>query len=138
MALVVAPAANWDSIVSLADADAYHARMGNAQWAAASDALREAALRRAAFFIRARRVYPQYLDPVHANVQAAACEAALRALDGTLYEDVEAQAVTQETVGPISVSYTDRGTWGRRRFPVIDDLLQGLALGSGQIPVMRA
>ena len=136
--LIVAPDDGWDSLVSLADADAYHARMGSTEWAGGTESARESALRRAAQFIKARGVFPRYLNPVHANVRAAACEAALRALDGTLYEDVEAQAVTQETVGPISVSYTDRGTWGRRRFPIIDDLLQGLALGSGQIPVMRA
>lgn len=137
--LIVAPADGWDSLVSLADADAYHARMGNDAWALADESKREAALRRAAQYLSAKRIRAQYLDPVHERVKAAASEAAARALDGGLYADIPAQAVTSESVGPISVSYAAPANGGRARFTVIDDLLLGLTESAqGHIPLVRA
>lgn len=137
--LVVAPADGWDSLVSLADADAYCLRMGVDGWALADDAKREAALRRAAQYLVARRIKAQYLKPVHERVKAAACEAALRALDGSLFADVPAQAVTSESVGPISVSYAAPANGGRARFTVIDDLLLGLTeVGAGTLSIQRS
>lgn len=138
MALIVAPTAGFDSLVSLADADAYHASMGATPWSAADTDAREAALRKATLYISGRRVKAVYLDPVHANVKAATSEAALRALDGSLYADQAPQAVVSESVGPVSVTYSDPRNGGRPRFPIIDDLLAGLTAGTLTLPVVRA
>lgn len=137
--LIVAPAAGWDSLVSLADADTYHARMGNDVWALEPDTKREAALRRAAQFIRGRNIDKRYLDPVHERVKAAACEAAALSAKGELYQDfISAAPVLREQVGEISVSYGMPSNSGRARFPLIDDLLRGLASGAGKIDLVRA
>lgn len=139
MTLIVAPAEGANALVSLADADAYLADMGVAQWALASASAREAALRRGSLYVISRRVRPACLSPtVHPNVANAACEAALRALDGTLYADLEAQPVRSESVGPLSTTYADPRNGGRPRFPVIDDLLQGLTEGALTLGVVRS
>lgn len=136
--LIVAPAESWDSLVSLADADAYWQRMGGAEWAALDDPSREAALRRGTQFILARSVKEQYLDPVHTRVAAAACEAAMLHVSGELYGVIDAKPVLREQVGEIAVSYGQPTNGGRARFPVIDDLLRGLAAGSGQVELVRS
>ena len=52
MTLTTTPGAtNADSYASLAQALAYHAAIGNATWAASTDALREPALRRATIWV---------------------------------------------------------------------------------------
>ena len=52
MTLTTTPGAtNADSYASLAQALAYHAAIGNAAWAASTDALREPALRRATIWV---------------------------------------------------------------------------------------
>jgi hypothetical protein len=57
MALIVAPAEGYDSLVSLADANAYCADMGHAGWTDADEA-REAALRRATQYLLTRAARP--------------------------------------------------------------------------------
>lgn len=136
--LIVAPAEGYDSLVSLADADAYWQRMGGAEWAALDDPSREAALRRGTQFILARSVKEQYLDPVHTRVAAAACEAAMLHVSGELYGVIDAKPVLREQVGELAVSYGQPTNGGRARFPVIDDLLRGLAAGSGQVELVRS
>ena len=138
MALTVAPTEGYDSLVSLADADAYWQRMGGAEWAALDDPSREAALRRGTQFILARSVKEQYLDPVHTRVAAAACEAAMLHVSGELYGVIDAKPVLREQVGELAVSYGQPTNGGRARFPVIDDLLRGLAAGSGQVELVRS
>ena len=138
MALTVAPTEGYDSLVSLADADAYWQRMGGAEWAALDDPSREAALRRGTQFILARSVKEQYLDPVHTRVAAAACEAAMLHVSGELYGVIDAKPVLREQVGELAVSYGQPTNGGRARFPVIDDLLRGLAAGSGQVKLVRS
>ena len=138
MALTVAPTEGYDSLVSLADADAYWQRMGGAVWAALDDPSREAALRRGTQFILARSVKEQYLDPVHTRVAAAACEAAMLHVSGELYGVIDAKPVLREQVGELAVSYGQPTNGGRARFPVIDDLLRGLAAGSGQVELVRS
>lgn len=135
--LNVIPSPGWDSLVSLAQANTYHQKMGNEAWAQAGEPAREAALRRATQYIVARQVKVQYLDPLHENVLAATCEAAARALDGSLYADIDPQAVTSERVGSIAVTYADRNG-GKKKFPIVDDLLRGLTMGGGMIKVGRA
>lgn len=138
MSLTVAPTDGYDSLVSLADAEAYMAKMGHA-WAGA-DELKEQYLRRATqYLLTDYAIKPEYLDPVHSNVASACCEAALRASTGRLFEDVAAQHVTAVKVGPIEREMSAPANGGQRRFAVIDALLRGLtAGGAGQIRLVRA
>lgn len=136
MALTVAPADDFDSLVSLEDAGAYFAAMG-VDWTGA-DSQKEANLRRATQYLMTRyRVRDEYLNPVHQNVEAACCELAVRASAGDLYVDVEPSAVVSETVGPISTTYAHRNG-GQTRFAIVDDLLAGLTAGGASIPLIRA
>jgi hypothetical protein len=146
-----------DSYISIADALTYHAAMGNTAWAAATEAAQEIALRRAAQYIDTRYKYRgerknlnQSLEwprvdyepdgrteawPV-ANLKAACCEAALRALSDTLTADVSTDQVIEETVGPITVRYASKS--GQTRYPVVDDLLRKYVVaGAGHIRVER-
>lgn len=139
MALIVAPADGFDSLVSLSDANDYASKMGHAGWTGTDEA-KEAALRRATQYLLSHyAIKAEYLDPVHKNVVSACCEAALRALTGALYTDVSASTVTSETVGPISVSYSENlRNGGQTRFALIDDLLRGLIEGGfGMIKLVR-
>lgn len=146
-----------DSLVSVAIADAYHTAMGNTTWTG-TDAAKEIALRRATQYIDNRYTYrgtkltstqalawPRvgYEDgytveawPV-ANLKAACCEAALRALSDTLQTDVAADQVTEETVGPITVKYAQKT--GQTRYPVVDSLLARYSIGgAGMLRIERA
>lgn len=139
MALIVAPADGYDTLVSAADADAYWIGMADGRWEALGDYEKEAALRRGTQYVLARRVKPENLDPVHTRVKAATCEAAMLHLTGTLYAtSIDAAAVTSERVGEIAVSYSAPVNGGRARFPVIDDLLRGLIVGGGVVELVRA
>lgn len=140
MTLTVAPTAGYDALVSLLDASAYHDGMGNAAWALVPDPAREVAIRRATQYIQARyRINPANLNPVHANVRTACCEAALRALTGALYQDVDARAIKSETVDVLTTVYADPVNGGQVRFAVIDDLMRGMTLGGfGQVRLERA
>lgn len=138
MALIVAPADGYDTLVSAQDADAYWASMGGA-WLDFLPADRESALRRGTQYVLARGVKQQHLDPVHTRVKAATCEAAMLHLAGSLYAtSIDAAAVTSERVGEIAVSYAAPVNGGRARFPVIDDLLRGLTVGGGIVELVRA
>ena len=137
MALIVAPADGYDTLVSAADADAYWESMGGA-WLDFLPADREAALRRGTQYVLARNIKPQYLDPVHTRVAAATCEAAMLHVSGELYGVIDAKPVLREQVGEIAVSYGMPSNGGRARFPVIDDLLRGLIVGGGVVELVRA
>jgi len=139
--------ADAESYVALAFADDYHAKLDNAAWAAAGDTTREAALRRATQYLDTRYTFagapltttqalawPRDIAPWPVRaVQNATCEAALRALDGALYTDVADAPVTQETVGPISVSYGVGQNGGQTRLTIIDDMLRALLGGIGRM-----
>lgn len=138
--LTVAPDAGFDALVSIADADDYCARMGHGIWATKDADAKEVALRVATQYIQSRyTVRPEFLDPVHTNVQAACCEAALKSLSGALYADVSPQVVTGETVGPITVTYdATLRNGGQVRLALVEDLLRGLTVsGFGQIKMVR-
>jgi hypothetical protein len=139
-----------DSYVSIADALVYHAAMGNTAWAAATEAVQEIALRRAAQYLDTEYRYrgerlttTQALEwprvdyesdyraeawPVVALEQAA-CEAALRALSDTLRADVSSDQVTEETVGPITIKYASKS--GQTRYPIVSSLLRRYVIGGG-------
>lgn len=139
--------ADAESYAALAFADAYHAAMGHAAWADAVPEVREAALRRATQYLDTRyRFAGAPLNPTQAlawprtaapwpvkRVQDAACELALRALDNPLHVDQGDAPVTQETVGPISVSYGPSQNGGQVRVAIVDDLLRDLIAVAGRL-----
>lgn len=138
MALTVAPTEGYDSLVSVEQANAYWIGMADGRWEALGDYEKEAALRRGTQYVLARRVKPENLDPVHTRVKAATCEAAMLAASGELYGVIDAKPVLREQVGAIAVIYGMPSNGGRARFPVIDDLLRGLAMGTGLVGLVRA
>lgn len=139
MPLIATPAASdADAYATLAEADAYHAAIGNATWTG-TDAAKEAAIRRATQWLdgRYRGSFPglpvrgrlQALewprsdvsdinefavpsDAIPREIVAATAEAALRELvtPNSLTPDyVAASAVTREKVGPLEVQYSETG-----------------------------
>lgn len=137
MALIVAPAEGYDSLVSLAEAASYMERMGY-DWPS-DEAKQEISLRRGTqYVVTMYSIRPEFLDPVADAMKHATCEAALRAADGSLFVDVEPQAVTEESVGPITTKYAAPIGGGQKRFGVIDALMRGFAGGVGQVKFVRA
>jgi hypothetical protein len=138
MALIVAPAAGYDSLVTLAEAADYMAKFGR-QWPA-DTGLQEVALRNATQYLCSQYdIKPECLNPVAQSVKNACCEAAWRAADGSLFSDVDPQAVVSETVGPISTNYAQPTNGGQKRFGVIDALMRGCVVGgAGVVKFVRA
>ena len=136
-----------ESYISVADASNYHTVRGNTAWAAlTTDALREAALRRATDYMRqAYRSrwqgykvnedqaldWPRYdvevegyavdSDIVPTEVKNACAELALRASAAELNPDLT-QGVAREKVGQIEVEY-DKASPQFTRYRAIDALL---------------
>jgi hypothetical protein len=153
MALIVHPSAGAESYVSLADAGTYHTRFGNASWAAATEANREIALRRATQFIDTNYRFKSYAideeQPLEwprydfgtalpQRLTDAVCEAALIFLTDNLNSPITATgSVKSEKVGPIEVEYNTPPVL-RTRYPILDRLLSPLALGKyGSTPLVR-
>lgn len=136
--LVVAPQDGYESLVSLAEAQDYMERMGY-DWPAEVPQ-QEIALRRGTqYVVTMYGIRPEFLDPVADALKHATCEAALRAADGSLFSDVDAQAVTEESVGPITTKYAQPANGGQKRFGVIDALMRGMTTGGvGQVKLVRA
>lgn len=143
-----------ESYASVAYADAYHTAMGSASWAIATEGAREAALRRAtayadaAYLWRGLRAWPEQSlawprggvvsdnidlpsDEVPVQLQRAVCELALKALSTDLMPDIAPDVVTQESVGPVSVSYGQSRNGGMTRFSLVDAMLRDLVLSGG-------
>lgn len=136
-----------DSYISVADASTYHTARGNTAWAAlTTDALREAALRKATDYMRqAYRSrwqgykvnedqaldWPRYdvevegyavdSDIVPTEIKNACAELALKASSADLNPDLT-QGVLSEQVGSISVTY-DKNSPQRTRYAAIDAML---------------
>lgn len=151
-----------EAYISIADADTYFAARGNAAWAALDTSAKESALRLGADYMEGAyaarwkgcRVSPgQALswprdgvvvsgyalpdDAVPLAVARANAELAVRASTGALLADQGAQ-VTQETVGPISVTYAANARQDTR-YAAVDALVASLLGGSAwQIPAVRA
>lgn len=139
MALIVAPDAGYDSLVSLTDAAAYMSDMGHTDWGGMLEADREIALRRATqYLLSAYTIRPEFLNPVDPRVAAACCEAALRSINAPLLVDVDPVSVRSKSVGPISTTYAFPRNGGQVRYGVIDALLRGLTLGGGVVQLVRA
>jgi hypothetical protein len=142
-----------EAYIAVADADAYFAARGKAEWAALDASAKEAALRNGADYMGAeygqrwkgcRSTSVQALDwPRTASdaipkvIARANAELALRSLLGDLMPDEDAQ-VTQEVVGPLSVTYA-QGARQAPRFAFVDNLVgPWLSGGVSQIRVSRA
>lgn len=154
---------NAESYVSLADATTRHAALGNADWAAAaSDTVREQALRRATAYMegvyRSRwkgtkllrdqaLSWPRYgaivdrwavestIVPV--EVANACADLALKALSEELSPDLE-RGVVREKVGPLEVEY-DRNSPQSKRFRAADMGLAPYLKGStAMVGLVRA
>lgn len=156
--------ANAESYVSVADADAYFtARAVPAEWAVATSAQKEGALRYATRWLDNRYAWPGTLHlytqalawprdwaadrdgrdltlQVPVRVEEATAEAAALYLAGgllTLSLD-RGGAVASETVGPLSTSYFP-GASGVPTFPFIDQILASVAapVATGSIQLVR-
>lgn len=167
MALIVEDGtgrADAESYASVAQADAYHAAMGAASWAAATEGEREIALRKATAYVeagyawRGERVsstqalaWPRVgacrdgielpSDEIPVQLRRAVFELALKSLTSELMPDVAPEVVTAESVGPISTSYGAARNGGLTRFSLVDAMLRGLVLSggaSGSVRVARA
>lgn len=150
-----------ESYISVADADIYFSNRGNAIWAALGTTAKEQALRKATDYMEAaygqrwkgdKYTEAQALswprsgatlngfeidaDELPVVVARACAELAVRASADDLAADQGAQ-VTQETVGPISVSYAPGARQGTR-YAAVDSMLAGLLLAGGAIAVLRA
>lgn len=144
-----------ESYISVADATTYFTARAVTAWGAlATDALREAALRKATEYMdyhydwRGERVTPtvqaldwprsgvvvdgNYIesDEIPEAIKRACAELALKAATAELLADLE-QGVVSEQVGPIKVEY-DRYSPQKKRYPAIDAMLAPyLKAGSG-------
>lgn len=147
--------ANANAYISLLDADLYHDARGNDRWKEASIANREAAIIKATDYLdfaydwegvrssatqslewpRAGVVSADHMivpgDSIPAAIERACAELALRALDGDLMGDESrGGAVTEETVGPITVKY-EQGAIAGTVYRSIDKIVAGLYFGRG-------
>ena len=129
MALIVAPTEGFNSLVSLEDAAQYRADFGHA-WTD-DPAKAEVALRKGTqFLLTSYSIKPEYLGPVHGNVQAACCEAAARALKADLATDTDGRVMVEQTVDVITTKWAEGSQAGQKRYPVIEALLKGLTEGN--------
>ena len=126
--LIVAPTEGFNSLVSLEDAAQYMADFGHV-WTD-DQAKAEVALRKATqFLLTGYSIKPEHFGPVHSNVQAACCEAAVRALKGDLTKDSDGRVKVESSVGPITTKWAAGIQGGKASYPVIDALLKGLTDG---------
>jgi hypothetical protein len=146
--------ADSDSYASFEFANSYHTKRGNTAWMAEPAGERVVALRKATTYIDAAYVWrgtrasatqslawprigvcregfsiPSNAVPI--DLQRAVCELALKALSTELMPDVAPDVVTQESVGPVSVSYGQARNGGLTRFSLVDAMLRGLTLAGG-------
>lgn len=147
---------NAESYISVLQADEYHAAMGNTSWAAATEEAREIALRKATQYVDMsysfrgykttlsqslewpRDWYPDdYVEWPIRNLKAAVAELALRALTTALTTDQEDRGVVEESVGPVSVKYSDSRFAGQVRFHVVDSLMSKLVGVGSNVSNMR-
>ncbi|WP_426287543.1 DnaT-like ssDNA-binding protein [Luteibacter sp. E-22] len=152
-----------EAYISVADADAYFSARGNEAWAALDTTSKEQALRKGSDYMagtygpqwKGERVSTtQALDwprkcvrvgcfdlpstAVPSAVARANAEMAVRSIGGDLQADQSSQ-VKQETVGPITVVYSDGARQGVK-YAAVDGLLGALLRGGGvgSVQVVRA
>jgi len=153
--------ANAESYISVADADARHAALGNTAWASLSTAAKEQALRKAAAYmtqrfrqrwkgtrlLRAQALdwprygvcldsYPVDTDVVPTDIANACADLALKASTETLNADLE-RGIVREKVGPLETEY-DPYSSQAKRYPAIDGMLSPYLSGGGMARLIRA
>jgi hypothetical protein len=149
-----------DSYASIAEADDYHGRRGNADWTGAATAAKEAALLRATAYLDGRYRWigqvatltqplswpragaidgeGRALFGIPAHLRDACCELARTALGAELTPaQPRGGMVTGESVGPVSVNYA-AGAPAGTTYPAVDLLLRGLVLGDGVVALVRS
>lgn len=150
------------SYVSIADADAYFTDRGTpAAWTAADTTEKEQALVKGTQWLDAHyrwngdiasttqalgwpRLYAEDRwertiddDVVPQAVKDACCEAAVRSMAADLEADETQKVSEEEVVGAVRVKYEDGAPAGTR-YPLIDQILRGLATSSDyQLEVVR-
>ena len=147
-----------NAYVSTADADAYHLARSNAAWAAATTGQKEAAILSATLVLngmswRGRKVasrvmawpredvvdgdgWPVATDTVPEVVGMACAELAGEIVAGSDPLAVQDRAMSEMSVGPISISY-EQGAAKAPTFPAVTALLRGLVYGAGTIRLVR-
>lgn len=144
--------------ISVADADAYHLARGGAAWAAATTGVKEAAILEATTWLngqawKGRKVasrtmawpradvvdgdgWPIATDAVPEVVGMACADLAGEILAGSNPLTVQDRAMSDLSVGPISISY-EQGAAKAPSYPAANALLRGLVYGSGTIRMVR-
>jgi hypothetical protein len=149
--------ASSESYASVAEADDYHSKRGNAAWAALSSDAKEQSLRKATQYLdtmyswqglRVRRPEEQALewprsyatygyysvpqDTIPTRVKFGCIELALKASAMDILPNIEPRITTSEQVGPIAVSYAEgQRSGGRVTFDAVDRLVSPYTLNSG-------
>lgn len=130
----------WDSLASVATSDAYHLARNRTGWAAADNAQKEAALIDATVYLCGlswiEGAGPTVGDSVPAAVVKACCEMAGEIVAGNNPLAVQGRAMSEMSVGPISISY-EQGAAKAPTFPAVTALLRGLVYSSGTIRMVR-
>ena len=75
-------------------------------------------------------------DSIPQALKDATCEAALRALSGSLLSDMD-QTVKRKKIGPIETEYFAGAINQTTTYPLLDALLSGLVMSEGQGTLMR-
>ena len=144
--------------ISVADADAYHLARGGTAWAEATTGVKEAAILEATCWLngqiwKGRKVvsrtmawpradvvdgdgWPIATDTVPEVVGMACAELAGEIVAGSDPLAVQDRAMSEMSVGPISISY-EQGAAKAPTFPAVTALLRGLVYGSGTIRLVR-
>ena len=147
-----------NAYVSTADADAYHLARSNAAWAAATTGVKEAAILEATTWLngqswKGRKVasrtmawpradvvdgdgWPIATDAVPEVVGMACAELAGEIVAGSDPLAVQDRAMSEMSVGPISISY-EQGAAKAPTFPAVTALLRGLVYSAGTIRMVR-
>lgn len=135
MTLTVAPAEGFDSFVSLEYAAGYMEKFG-LEWPSEVPA-QEVALRKATQYLQTMyQINASCIEPdVHANIKAACCEAAVRAVDGPLVSDTDGRIITEEKIDVITTKYAigDGGNSGQTSYPLIDALMKSCVSGNANM-----
>lgn len=147
-----------NAYISVADAGAYHLARSNAAWVAATTAVKEAAILEATLYLnglswKGRKVasrtmawpradvidgdgWPIAIDTVPEVVAMACADLAGEIVAGSDPLAVQDRAMSDLSVGPISISY-ERGAAKAPSYPAVNALLRGLVYGSGTIRMVR-
>ncbi len=153
-----------ESLCSVADADAYHAAIGNADWALLTEAGKEQSLRKSTQYMQGQyggkwagyrkdssqsldwprsyvlisdTLYVEYLSDsiVPLEVKNACASLAFRASSVDLLADEEKDIVS-ETVDVITTVYSQHSPQ-RKRYPEVDQMLTRYLAGNGGLKMVR-